>query len=123
MPHCFTDRQRLFSVTSVFGSGISAVAFRFFPEQILKLVPSSWTGPVLLFGIYLLPVFSAYLIGYYGNRFVIRRLAKPDLLARQDQIMRQLVDGAINRGVIRRFPADLIDEEAWITLRRYWRAK
>lgn len=123
MPRCFTDRQRLFSVASIFGSGVSTVAFRFFPTWVLKLVPSSWFSPVLLFGIYLLPILITYLIGYYLNRFAIRCLAKPEFLARQSQIMVQLVDGAINGTVIRKLPADLIDEEAWVILRGYWGAK
>jgi hypothetical protein len=115
------ERARLFSITAPFGAVTGAVLFFAFGNQLIASRPVKFYGRWFLFPLGILPIVVAYAIGYLVNRLLIRAYGGDELRAVCGRILRSLVDACLSTGAVRYDPADLLEEEAWAIVKKYWK--
>lgn len=123
--HC-ESRWNVLTLAIFIGGSLSAVIFRYRSDQI-----ASYFGlPILsrfqlafLFSAYVLPVLCSYLVFYFLNRLLIRVFDSTELQAVKKSIAVALLDAVSRQGEVEVNPTSLIEETAWIDLKKYWSLK
>ena len=70
---------------------------------------------------YLVPTLVLYLALYSLNALLVRSLGKVELNEQRHAILRKLLISSLSKQVVDADPADLVEEVAWISLKKYWR--
>jgi hypothetical protein len=107
MPAYFRKRSELFSIAIFFGLAVSAVVFQYHGNEL-----SSYFD---------LPAFRGYLGMYVLNIPLIRSLGKVELNEQRKVILGMLLDSWLSEQAVTADPTDLVEEAAWISLKKYWR--
>jgi hypothetical protein len=108
------------------GGSLSAVIFRYRSDRIASyfgLPILSRFQLVFLFSAYVLPVLCSYLVFYLLNRILIRVFDSNELQEAKRSIAEALLDAASRQGEVYANPTNLMEETAWIDLKKYWRPK
>jgi hypothetical protein len=124
MPAYFKGRLDIFVISVFLGGAVSAVLFQYRGDQLSRYfdLPAVHKGLFLLLILaYALPTLSAYLALYLINRVVIRVFGVTELDHYRRRIAKVLVEGLICSKHIEANPRDLVEEVAWLSLRKYWR--
>jgi len=124
-PYC-RKRFELFGISTFFGLAVSAVVFQYYGNEI----SSHFDMPALhryliLFLIlaYLLPTLVSYLALYSLNDLLVRSLGKVELNEKRQAILGKLLIASLSKQVVDADPSDLVEEVAWMSLKKYWRPK
>jgi hypothetical protein len=115
------ERARLFSVTAPFGAVGAAVLLFAFGNELIGSCVVRFYGKWFLFPLGVLPILLAYEIGYCVNRLLIRAFGGDELRLVRERVLRSLVDACLTAGTVHYDPGDLLEEEAWAMVKRYWR--
>ena len=119
-------RLELFGISTFFGLAVSAVVFQYYGNEI----SSNFDMPALhkyliLFLIlaYLVPTLVFHLALYSLNALLVRSFGKVELNEQRHAILGKLLIASISKQVVDANPSDLVEEVAWISLKKYWRTK
>jgi hypothetical protein len=115
------ERARIFSVTAPFGAVAAGVLLFAFGKQLIDSCVVRFYGTWFLFPVGALPILLAYEIGYFANRLLIRAYGADELRAVREKVLRSLVDAYLTGGAACHDPRDLLEEEAWAMVKKYWR--
>ena len=124
MPAYCTNRSELFLLSLFLGGAVSAVAFQYHGDDISKYFDMRVLHRYVNFFLvltYLLPPLIFYAGLYPLNTVLVRLLGKTQLDERRKQIIRKLAAAALSKQAVDVDPADLVEEAAWTSLRKYWR--
>ena len=80
-------------------------------------------GVMRVFLLALIPTLSLYLLIFFLNRLLIRRFGANELNLARKGILDKLVDASLRSGSVVLKRGDLLEEEAWASLSRFWRQK
>ena len=116
-------RGLLFSISAPLGAVATAVLFFAFGGELLASRVVRFYGKSFLFPIGILPILLAYEIGYFLNRLLMRAFGGDELRSVQRTILTTLVDGYLTSTPVHCEPPDLLEEEAWAMLKKYWRKR
>ena len=124
MPAYCSKRSELFTISGFLGGAVSAVAFRYRADQIssyfdLQVLHRYSIIPLVLS--YLLPTLVFYLGCYSLNGLLIRKFGTNEFNEQRKAIMKRLLDAALSGESLTANPVDLLQEHAWISLKKYWR--
>lgn len=115
------ERSRLFPITAPFGATATGVLLFAFGRELLTSWPVRFYGKWFLFAVCVLPILLTYEIGYFANRLLIRAYGGDELRSVRERVLRSLVDACLTAGAVHYDPGDLLEEEAWAMLKKYWR--
>jgi hypothetical protein len=118
------NRSELFLIALFLGGAVSAIAFQYHGDDISKYFDIRVLHGYLNFFLvltYLLPPLIFYSGLYPLNAVLVRFLGKTQLHEQRKQILRKLTAAALSKQVVDVDPADLIEEVAWTSLKKYWR--
>jgi hypothetical protein len=124
-PYC-RKRLELFGISTFFGLAVSAVVFQYYGNEISAHfdIPTLHRYLILfLILAYLLPTLVFYLALYSLNALLVRSFGKVELNEQRHAIVRSLLLASLSKQVLDADPADLVEEVAWISLKKYWRSK
>jgi hypothetical protein len=126
MPAYCSKRPELFTISVFLGGSVSAVAFRTRADQIssyfdLPVLHRYSIAPLVL--AYLLPTLIFYIGFYVLNGLLIRRFGAAKFNEQRKNDMKMLLDATLSGKSLMADPSDLLDERAWISLKKYWRPK
>ena len=62
-----------------------------------------------------------YLALYSLNALLVRSFGKVELNEQKHTILRTLLVSSLSKQVVDADPSDLVEEVAWISLKKYWR--
>jgi len=124
MPAYCSKRPELFTISGFLGGSVSAVAFRTRADQIsayfdLPALHRYSIAPLIL--AYLLPTLVFYIGCYALNGLLIRRFGTTKFNEQRKGIMKMLLGATLSGEGLMADPIDLLDEHAWISLKKYWR--
>ena len=91
--------------------------------RMLAEPPYTSEKAVRIFATSLLPLLVLYLVLYSLNRMLIRRYDQSELNSERRSILEKLADAAVTTSAVPMEPEDLVKEEAWAMLKKYWGAK
>jgi hypothetical protein len=124
MPAYCRKRSELFTISLFLGGAVSAVAFRYYPDKISSYfdLPIFHTYlNILLVLAYLLPPLVFYAGLYSLNGLLVRLFGKIELLEQKKTILKTLFEAILSGRTLSANPGDLLEEVAWISLKKYWR--
>jgi hypothetical protein len=124
MPAYCRKRSELFTIAVFLGGAVSAVAFRYYPDKIssyfdLRVLHTYLN--ILLVLAYLLPPLVFYAALYLLNALLVRLFGKTELNERKKIILKTLLDATLSGQTLSADPSDLLEEVAWVSLKKYWR--
>jgi len=124
MPAYCTKRSELFAIAVFLGGAVSAIAFRYHADQIssyfdLRILHAYLN--ILLVLAYLLPPLVFYAGLYSLNGLLVRLFGKIELNERKKTILKTLFEAISSGQTLSANPVDLLEEVAWISLKKYWR--
>lgn len=122
----YRKRLELFGISTFFGLAVSAVVFQYYGNAIssyFDLPALHWSLIPLLILAYLVPTLVFYLSLYLLNALLVRSLGKVELNEQRHAILGKLLIASLSKQVVDADPSDLVEEVAWISLKRYWRPK
>jgi hypothetical protein len=117
------ERIRLFSVCAPFGGAATVVLLFAFGNDLLASCAVNLYGKWFLYPVCVLPILLAYELGYFVNRLLIRAFGGHEFRMMEKRILESLVDACLTPASVHYDPDDLVEEEAWATLKKYWRTK
>jgi hypothetical protein len=123
MKHFVRERGRLFTLSAPFGATAAAVVLFVFGNELLASCAVKLFGKWFVYPVCILPILVAYEAAYLVNRLLIRAFGRDGLRLVQKRILETLVDACLSRACVHYDPSDLVEEEAWATLKRHWRNK
>jgi len=124
VPAYCRKRSELFTISVFLGGAVSAIAFRYHADQIssyFDLPALHRYLNVFLILAYLLPPLVFYAGLYLLNGLFVRLFGKIELNERRKAILKTLLEALLSGQTLLADPGDLLEEVAWISLRRYWR--
>jgi len=122
-PYC-RKRLELFGISTFFGFAVSAVVFQYYGNQIYSYFDMSPLHRYLILFLivaYLVPTLVFHLALYSLNALLIRSLGKVELNEQRHTILGKLLIASLSKQVVNADPSDLVEEVAWISLKKYWR--
>src|SRR5882724_8385964 len=124
MPAYCSKRSELFTISGFLGGAVSAVAFRYRADQIssyfdLPVLRRYSIVPLIL--TYLLPTLIFYISCYSLNGLLIGRFGASEFNEQRKRIVKTLLDATLSGEGLMANPVDLLEEHAWISLKKYWR--
>ena len=123
MPLFFKKRPDILYVGAIPGVATASVLFLGWREELLGLSVFMPFGKIFLVFVYLLPTLLAYLSIYALNRGLIRIFGGTEFFSAKTAALEKLFAAALTGDRVFVDPADLVEEEAWAVLRKYWRPK
>jgi len=124
-PYC-RKRLELFGISTFFGLAVSAVVFQYYGNALssyFDMPPLHRYLILFLILAYLVPTLAFYLALYSFNALLVRFLGKVELNEQRRAILGKLLIATLSKQVMDADPSDLVEEAAWISLKKYWRPK
>lgn len=91
------------------------------PERIKQLHLSFWRVLLAYSLLTLLALLVAYFTIAMANALLMRLFAREDFANAQKQALQTLVRAGVEGDAIRFHPSDLLEEQAWRSLKKFWR--
>jgi len=126
MARYIRSRVELFVVSAVFGAAATTAIFEartLEPLWMASHYRSAASYYAVLASVSILPSIICYIVACWINRIFIRLFGGAELADLERQILRGLIRAGSTGEGITRAPANLLEEEAWTRLRRYWKRK
>jgi hypothetical protein len=121
----FKDREGIFTLAARIGVPIAAIWFVYRPTETWNYFDVVYFHRIVLFVlifISFLPLFMIYILVYLVNGFLIKKWGSGELKAMQEQIIRALILAHVGGLVVEKNERNLFEEQAWASLKSFWRA-
>lgn len=126
MPAYCRKRAELFTISVFLGGAVTAVAFGYYRDQIRSYFDMFALHSYLnlfLVCTYLLPALVFYSAIYWLNALLVRLFGSVALDEQRKAILKRLIESSFSNQALYAEPVDLVEEVAWESLGKFWRAE
>jgi hypothetical protein len=108
------------------GSAVAGAWFRFYPNSLDTHIPV-WLGlryiPFFKIAAFFVPTVIVFFFLQTTNFFLIWAFGDDELSKRREEIMEKLLDSLVSNQPVAYERKDILDRQAWRSLKLFWRLK